>query len=202
MEDVDLYGLPDLWGILNYHVIDCKEISCPFALEFEDEQFLMENGRNIHRYVRYMRFKYTLQRLCGQSRVIIPDTVLAVLEYEGVVMEKERIWNSVRGILKQYKYKKYYDRIPCIIKELGYPGRIHISDTVMKQILLEFHDMSETFDELKRGGMMDIKYFPNLRFVALKLMEKHGVQIDYHIPFIRVKKVYEKLLPVLDMIGY
>lgn len=68
MEDVEYYGLPDLWGILNYHVIDCKDISCPLSLEFEDEKLLMEEGRNIHRYVRYMRFSKRVA-LTGLVRV-------------------------------------------------------------------------------------------------------------------------------------
>lgn len=132
---------------------------------------------------------------------MIPDTVLAVLEYEGVIMEPDKIWESVRKTLKQYKYKKYYDRIPCIITLLGYPGRIHMTDEILHKILRDFQDMSDTFEELKRGGMLDIKYFPNLRYIALKLMEKYNVQVDYYIPFIRVQKVYEKLEPIRALIG-
>ncbi len=201
MEDVDLYGLPDLWGILNYHVIDCADISCPQRLEHRDEVQLALEGRNIHRYSRYMRFKYTIDRLCGRSRVIIPDEVTTMIQDEIVDTRPEYIWDSIRFLLKKHGYKKFYDRIPCIIRLMGHPGRIHMTDRVMQRILRDFMEMEDAFNELKGMGLIPIKYFPNLRYIALKLMEKHNVAVDYYIPFIRVKKVYEKLEPIRELMG-
>lgn len=200
-EDVEHYGLPDLWGVLNYQVIECREINQPYVMEFEDEVQLAREGVNRHRYVRYMRFKYTIDRLCGYSRVVIPHDIVDMIDEELVERHPDTIWEKIRFILKFYGYKKFYDRIPCIIRKLNLPWRIHITKTHMHAILRDFQDMSDTFDELMRGGgMPDIKYFPNLRYMALKLMEKHGVQVDFYIPFIRVHKVYEKLERIRAML--
>ena len=166
LEDIELFGLPDHWGVLNYLVIDCKEISCPLSMEWKDEMHLLQDGVFIHRYDRCQRFKCTLYQLIGGSRVEIPSHVFRITkEYNP---DPNKVWNSVREILKEYGYKKFYNRI-----------------------LLDFQKIHSYFDEIKKELKMD--YFPNLRFVVLKLMERHGVVFQYYIPFIRVKKIQLKL---------
>ncbi len=189
LEDIELFGLPDHWGVLNYLVIDCKEISCPLSMEWKDEMHLLQDGVFIHRYDRCQRFKCTLYQLIGGSRVEIPSHVFRITkEYNP---DPNKVWNSVREILKEYGYKKFYNRIPCILKGLAYPEKIVYNMEMIRKILLDFQKIHSYFDDIKKELKMD--YFPNLRFVVLKLMERHGVVFQYYIPFIRVKKIQLKL---------
>lgn len=42
--------------------------------------------------------------------------------------------------------------------------------------------------ELKFEKGDDRKYFPNLRFVALKLLIKHGAVFDYDVPLLKTRR--------------
>lgn len=193
---------PAAQGILNYFVIECADIACPLTLEYHEEVRLKTEGVTRHRYIRYMRFKYTIDRLCGNSRVIIPSDIVQLLEDELFFDEvsPENVWELLRAALKKHGLKRFYDRIPCLITYLGYPWKIHMTSPVMNKILRDFQEMSDTFNELQRGGIIEYQHFPNLRYIALKLMEKYQVEIDFYIPFVRVKKVYEKLELIREML--
>jgi hypothetical protein len=42
------------------------------------------------------------------------------------------------------------------------------------------------------------KYFPNLRFVALKLIEKYGGKFNLKIPFIRTRRKFKILEKIIN----
>jgi hypothetical protein len=59
-----------------------------------------------------------------------------------------------------------------------------IDSKLHREIVADFGRMHFMFNNgvCKKWG---VAYFPNLRFVALKLLEKKGVTFEYRIPFIR-----------------
>lgn len=96
-------------------------------------------------------------------------------------------WESIRRILKQHKIPKLYNQIPLIIRKLGFGNCIEFKDSHKSyiSILKEFNEIHYKFN-LKNSN--ERKYFPNLRFVALKLIEKYGGEFKIKIPFIRTRR--------------
>lgn len=149
--------------------------------------------RPIHRYSRVERFIGVLYQLLGY-RGTVPKDVLEVVRYWGI--EKGKEWEGVRFILKQYEWSKYYNMIPAILYSFGI-RHLGIQYFKVEEIVCKFMSMSENFNSKKFSGRV---YFPNLRYVALRLLDESGMEFGYHIPKIRTKRkeavmqdIYDKL---------
>jgi len=145
--------------------------------------------RPIHRYNRLERFKNTLDQLLG-CRGRISDNVMEM-------MGGLKDWESIRQVLKRHKLSKLYNQIPLIIRKLGLGNCVVFEDFHKSYIgiLKEFNMMHYKFN-LAKGD--DRKYFTNLRFVALTLIEKWGGKFKIDIPFIRTRR---KLGPLKKIIN-
>ena len=157
---------------------------------YKEETEAKQKCRPIHRYNRVERFKNTLDQLLG-CRGFVSDDIMKMMQ--GVNGK----WNDVRAILKSNRVTKMYNQIPLILRKLGFGNCIEFENfnQAYKSILLDFKGINHRFD-LKRNGIK--KYFPNLRFVALMLVEKWGGKFRIEIPFIRTKR---KLGPLLKIIN-
>lgn len=58
--------------------------------------------------------------------------------------------------------------------------------------------MHQVFPEIKQK--LGRAYFPNLRYVAVRLMEKHGIKLSFTIPPTRTLKKQESLDQIFDTI--
>ncbi len=101
IRDINLYGLPDLYGIEEYLVLDDPTESCPFVTDYKMEQDRRGALRPIHRYSQCKRFELLLRKFLGGycSRIKNEDIFLTVAmdcDYD-----REFIWNSVRKVLKE-----------------------------------------------------------------------------------------------------
>lgn len=141
--------------------------------------------RPIHRYSRVERFISVVYQLLGE-RGDVPETVLEVVRHWGFDEERDLIWNSIRFILKQYNWARYYNRIPSIINLLGL-RRKKIDFWRVQNVIEKFKEMSFRFDTMK-SELPERSYFPNLRYVALRLLEENGVRFSFEIPKIRTKR--------------
>lgn len=105
-------------------------------------------------------------------------------------------WENIRRILKQHKIPKLYNQIPLIIRKLGFGNCIEFKDSHKSYIgiLKEFNEIHYKFN-LKKN--CERKYFPNLRFVALKLIEKWGGEFLVKIPFIRTQRKLSHLEQII-----
>jgi hypothetical protein len=114
-----------------------------------------------------------------------------------LMKDVEGKWESVRKVLKQHKIARLYNQIPLIIRKLGFGNCIEFENfhSSYIAILKDFNHLHYKFN-LKKGT--DRRYFPNLRFVALKLIEKHGGEFKIEIPFIRTRR---KLGPLEKIIN-
>ena len=91
---------------------------------------------------------------------------------------------GVRRVLKKHGYKGYYNRIPSILKRFGL-GVCFCDYQAVESILREFGRISRKFDVMVWVGR---KYFPNLRWVALKMLELVGAKHEYRVPMILTKR--------------
>lgn len=138
--------------------------------------------RPIHRYNRFERFKNTLQELLG-VRGTVPQSVLDLIP-------DQCDWEIIRKILKSNQLTRYYNQIPHIIfvktgvQPVSFENR-HLS---FNAILEKFMEMTWKFDTLGLRKKYSRKYFPNLRFVALTLIEEFGGKFNITIPFIRTQR--------------
>ena len=181
---IDDYGLPEHWGYDKYIVTQSREAVFVTDFKMEQERFF----KKTHRYCRTSRFKTCLLNLLGE-RGKIPAHVLSMVKN---FLKPNSIdkWNDTRKILKAFKQRRYYDNIPMILKHLNY-GRLFkaITSETLEAIVNDFKALSTKFEETKTTR----RYFPNIRFIVLKLLELHGVTQNYPIPFARTCRKLKSL---------
>lgn len=203
-DQLALYGIPDLWGIHEYEVVESRESSHPMVTDYQMEQDRRGALRPIHHYNRVERFESILYQLIG-ARGVVPRLVLQTIRIEGYETDPALIWNSIRSILKKHNWRLYYNRIPVILEKLGYNLKINFGDknAFVLMIVNEFRKMSAKFEEIR--PQLERSYFPNLRYIAFKLLQEHGAVFEYDIPFLRtprkekmMNELWELLKPTLS----
>lgn len=187
-DQIDVFGEPDLYGYYLYQVIEGQPT---FATDFQFETN-RERNRPIHRYNRVERFEFTLAQILG-LRGDVPYYVMAVMCYADKTPEKA--FNSIRAILKHYRYSKYYNRIPQIMFRLGIGSVFEWDKTgqTYQNIINDFKQLHTIFETKEKRSKWNRKYFPSLRFIAVKLLERYGATCNFPIDFIRTKRK-QKLL--------
>jgi len=176
------------------NVMCVNEPGCerPFALDYSDELMLKTEGVQIHRYSRIDRFKFTVYQLLGlNGYVSIKIIGIVKTEIGKYIKSPSKIWNTIRMILKDYGYTKYYNRIPEIIRQLTGMKPKNVDDINFQEFFGQFAEMSYLFNS-KLKAQWHRSYFPNLRYIALRMFERFGIIYPYHIPLVRTfrKKKY------------
>lgn len=189
--DIDDYGFPENYGYTIYTVIESRELQ--LVTDFKTEQ--QYDLRPIHRYSRIARFKSTLYQLLGE-RGSVPPTVMAMVKAYLVPNDPDP-WNSTRWILKHFKQSQYYNRIPFILNNLL--GKNSHPTTTPKQldtIIAEYMAFALKFETTKHS--LGLRYFPNMRFIVFKLLQKHALFPNYPIPIIRTERKRRSLEKLWD----
>lgn len=183
---IDDYGLPEHWGYETYRVVESLEANLVTDYKMEQELFL----KKIHRYSRLARFKVCLFNLLGE-RGTFPCHILTMVKsyLKPNSMDK---WNDTRKLLKHFKQQRYYDQIPSILKRLSY-GRCFpaLNSEQFETLINDFKFLSDKFDRTKKDYKR--RYFPNIRFIVLKLLEFHGIKPNYPIPLVRTSRKMKSL---------
>ncbi|MEG3883803.1 hypothetical protein QT971_06285 [Microcoleus sp. herbarium19] len=187
---IDDYGFPENWGFIYYEIIENRDTTT-FATDYKLEQSYYK--RPIHRYNRKQRFKNVIGQLMG-DRGKVPDNIVSIV---GFYLQPGDRWNEVRRVLKSFQWRIYYNRIPYIIQQLtkmNSTNKIHID---------QYTNVMEDFDHFcflfeKHKSELGRKYFPNMRFIALKLIEKNGIQLNYPIPVTRTVRKQKELDSLWD----
>jgi len=180
-DQIEIYGLPDHWGVFYYIIIETRESAHPQVVDYTLTCERRGSLRPIHRYSRIERFESVLYQLIG-ARGKVPKRIINYIKLVGYDKQPELLWESIRAILKEKGWRLYYNRIPTILQLLGERKTINFQDQALliSEIVVDFRKLSAAFD--RRPGIR--KYFPNLRFIALKLLEAHGAVFEYMIPVI------------------
>jgi hypothetical protein len=182
--DIDNYGMPEYYGYTNYLVIDSYEKEMVFDYDMEHSADL----RKIHRYDRTARFKATLLDMVGE-RGTISDHIICIMKTY-LDLSSPKLWDDCRKILKHYRQRKYYNKIPMILQILKFDG-YKLKGNQLDEIVNDFKFISEKFDQFKKSH--NRMYFPSMRFVALKLLEKYDSKCIYEIPKMRTDRKYRAL---------
>jgi hypothetical protein len=194
---IEVFGLPETWGVFCYRVIALRETEHPMVTDWVMEQ---ERGklRPIHRYSRVERFTSILaQLICSRGK--IPKEMIQKIREHEIPKDPDLAWNAVRKILKDMKARKYYNRIPIILQMLGYPQHAGCKENgIMRDIINDFRILSSRFDQVKQN--LNRVYFPSLRFIAFKLLQLHGVEFKYKIPFVRTPRKLKAMEQIWDLL--
>ena len=191
--DVDLFGMPDLWGVEDYIVVSTEDDVAPQVMDWQMIQDRRGSLRPIHRYDRVSRFRSLLNDFMGNRNV--PEEVVELVRFWGLDDNGAHVFEGVRKVLKAYGYRKYYNSIPSIIWMLR-GGRRRFESRIVEQVMDDFIRMSFRFDRLET----DRSYFPNLRYVLLELLELNGFDFGFDVVKIRTKRkrvVMENIFEVL-----
>jgi hypothetical protein len=183
---IDDYGMPEHWGFDIYRVVESREANLVTDYKMEQEMYF----RKIHRYSRIARFKVCLFNILGDRGIIPPHILVMVKTY--LKPDSKDKWNDTRKLLKHYQQRKYYDQIPSILKCLKY-GRCFptLNSLQFESIINDFMFLSDKFDRTKQD--YDRRYFPNIRFIVLKLLESHEIKPIYPIPLVRTSRKMKSL---------
>lgn len=174
----------------------CRVDSNGRAIEYKDEQEM--DWVKKHRYSRPDRFRFILYRLLnvhGHIPVWLHRKVRGELRKVPVKPSPAKIWNQIRAILKRTGNQKYYNDIPSFIKfSCGLKPKFE--GAVIPKILRDFDKMHANWDNL--AFELGRKYFPNLRYVALKLIKKHGINHPYKVVMVRTLRKQNYLDEIFD----
>lgn len=160
----------------------------------ETHTYSIVRKRPIHRYCRLTRFAFVVAQLLGVSGKVPPivcDIVRLAFDMESSPIPPNKVWNFVRARLKQYKWRLYYNRIPLLLSHPSIHAQLPwLPPTQFTTISRKHCDLLDSFTELHNAfnrirHTLGRSYFPNLRYVALRLMERHGLLPPYHIPIAR-----------------
>ncbi len=184
--DIDIWGPPQDWGFTSFEVVEARETASPLVTDYKMEREFVGMMRPKHRYSRRERFVVTAMHLLGNRSV--PQKVMTLMtdiDFSG------NVWEEVRMRMKANGYRKYYNSIPFVLRQLGVKGVPQVGNELFRKIVADFMRLSDLFDRsLTRLGR---KYFPNIRFVALKLFEVHGVVFGFDIPKVRTVRKKDSL---------
>lgn len=177
---IDDYGFPEHWGYEMYRIVENRD-TMDMKTDFKMETSYYK--RPIHRYCRRIRFMNTLHQLLGDKGKV-PDWVIGIVQ---TYLKPGDVWNLTRNILKHYRLRLYYNRIPFIVQQITKTNSTKpVHSEQYEAIMKDFDRFCYLFDQHKET--LKRKYFPNMRFMALKLMEKHGIEMNYSIPLTRTHR--------------
>lgn len=194
---VDLLGCPSVYGYEFFEVIETDD-SITYATDFTLEHSYHLVKRVVHVYCRMERFSIILAQLMCMSinvsnKVLMSNAWLDMIDEVAEIEENH--WMTTRKILKKYNFNTYYNRIPGILALAKNSSNNNYTSKAYSNIIKDFKKMHVNFEEFKG---IKYSYFPNLRFVALKLMQYHQVYPDYDIPLAITKSKIVSLEKTFD----
>ena len=182
---LDDYGFPEDWGYDQYEVVETRD-TVTMTTDFKLEQSY--DKRTIHRYYGSDRFNMVLGQLLG-DRGTVPDHIVSLVK----AYYKEGEWDGVRKILKHYKLRLYYNRIPYILQQITKLNSVGKVTAIQYQKIQYNYRWFCIWYEQHKSKFQRL-YFPSMRFIALKCMELADVPLNYEIPLARTERKYKQLM--------
>jgi len=184
--DVDLFGMPEHYGVWDYLLIDD-------VVEYVAERAVGERVTAVrkHEYSRFERFDTLVRNLCGIGKV--PLRVMEYVEDNLWDVDRDTVWESIQKLLRVKKWGRFGNRIPIMLREMGFADVVVMKAGIsVDHVILRFREMSRKFDRMsKEQGWT---YFPNMRYCALRLMIMMGVTFNYRVPLVKT----DSKIKVLD----
>ncbi len=197
-DQVEQHGTPDKYGYDKFFILEGAQ---PLVSDYKMEKDYILTKRPIHRYSGLERFKLTLGHLIGATfgltEMALGEEPWPDILYKITKLTPENLWEGTRKLLKEKNMKLYFNRIPSIITYAGWRNcTTNISTGVFKRILEDFEKLYIMFHKSK--DVFKRSYFLNMRFVAIKLMERYQVNLAIRIPCLRSKVKYKELHELYD----
>lgn len=190
--DVDIYGCPTLHGYHRFYVID-NEPTYVYTTYEENRGYDLPTLRQPHLYDRLLRFRIIVQQLLGYSLSVakkVRQSEAWISTMNKVSEVRENHWIECRQILKVSNFSKYYNSIPAIVRQHCYFKEMHCyTEKDFNDIMNMFVKLERTFNMNKQGRC----YFPNLRFMALRIMKQLKIPLLFPIPLLINKKRLKQL---------
>lgn len=189
-DQVDNFGMPCHHGYDDYIVLDRREADMVIDWKMEIERFFTP----IHRYNRMARFKSTLLNILGEKGNV-PEQIVQIVKHYWT--DTSDPWNTVRRILKSMKQQRYYVSISYILRRVGYPRPVPtLTSSEIEGILNDYKTVNDRFQRYKKH--YNRSYFPNMRFIVLKILEIRGYTPIYKIPLARTQRKLHALQKLWD----
>lgn len=196
---IDLYGPPNE---ISYLVIDDVITYLPSYAQIENR---LENLQHVHHYDRLQRFNTIVLQIVGDARITSKKGLKCIkkvakhLPANIDLYPLPTIYQVVRHVMKLNGLKIYYNRIATILNEFNITNvRMHYTVEIINNVLEDFKKMHYAFEKIKQT--LKRTYFPNLRFVALKLLLKYGFENPFSLKLAKTPARLEKLNNDYDLI--
>lgn len=190
---IDLFGFPEEYGYQGrYQVIDDDQPQ--YATEYQQENEVQPPKRK-HLYCRFTRFRLLVNRLLGigpaRSRQYYDclEKLTEHPDFESAPLGD--IWRISHKILSKARLSKYYTFIPTFAQESNTVDISIIDKELVQRVLCNFMKMHLAYGY--NGGISGRKYFPNLRYIAVRLLQNEGYSNPLGISGIKTKSRRERL---------
>lgn len=196
--DIQVFGLPLHYGYEKYLVID----------DNSEDHLQPQNHKEYthftkkHHYSRIARFNRVVRSLFGESSAVLePKSIVGVVQ-QLLNPFSENPYQDCFKILKHYNLPKLYAQIPAILFQ-AHGIRLLKTQKPLSELFQEVCTRFKVFEQLFFELDDDRKYFPNLKFTALRILESLGVE-NKCIPHLRTKRkllVMEKLFLKMEKVN-
>jgi hypothetical protein len=188
-QQVDILGPPGEYGYEKYLVVDSAPEYVPSVNMWQQSTLISK-----HRYSRAGRFRIVVRNLFGESRIKIPDAII-ILVKSYLKKDSPNLYEEVRRIIKHMKMPSLYRAIPSIVyrahqRRLLLPAEKDSQD--LSAVLEEVYVRFKVFESLFERVESERKYFPNLKYTALRILQGMGV-LNSCIPPLLTKSKLESL---------
>lgn len=196
---IDLYGPPHE---ISYLVLDDDITYLPSYSQIRNR---LENLQHVHRYDRIQRFTTILLQIVGDSRISSKKGMKCIKKVSRNIPADidlyplPTMYQIIRNVMRLNGLKIYYNRVATILNEFNITDtRKHYSTELINNVLQDFKKMHYTFAKVK--GDLERIYFPNLKFVALKLLLKYGFTNPFNLKLAKTPARLQKLNKDYDLI--
>jgi hypothetical protein len=196
---IDLFGPPDK---INYLVLDDDVTYLP---SYTQIQHCLENLEYVHHYDRVQRFTTILLQIVGDARISSKKGMKCMKKVSRNIPSDidlyplPIIYQIIRNVMRHNGLKIYYNRVATVLNEFNITDtRKHYSPELINNVIEDFKKMHFMFEKIKK----DLKrtYFPNLKYVALKLLLKYGFTNPFNLKLAKTPARLLKLNKDYDLI--
>jgi hypothetical protein len=138
--------------------------------------------KKIHRYDRFSRFKKTVYNLLGNSdlknhiSIASPEVIGPIITY--VKDDSSTAYVDCKKILKHYKQERFIEYIPALLQLAKKPWAIEYDpkqcSEMIQKVLADFKNIERKFIYHEYRKTQNRKYFINMKYLAIRLLERHG----------------------------
>jgi len=198
------YGEPEENGYHGKYEVIVENVDLSPRVNAPLDELLIKN-KDIHRYDRYLRFRTILGQLTGHVGFVSKkalddlDDIVEALPDEIYYTPEDELWQKTFKVLKRIGKTKYKNRIPAILQSVNLISPVNIHYKHLNSIYNDFKKLELYFPKVK--GQLERRYFPSLRYVAIKMYKKYSndlITIPHSNNFDKLDRDWEKIWAFIE----